>query len=70
MTKFQPSLAERKKKLLEDLGCSGCGMTTGDGGFTSTPTQDGVDGFDPVMSGPVRRTNKALDRIKKKRKKK
>lgn len=71
MPEYSPSLAEIKKKLLEDMGCAGCGgMTAGDGGFTSNPTQDGVDGFDPVMSGPMRRTNRTLDKLKKKRKKK
>ena len=64
MSKYYPSLEERKQHILED-GCASCGggMTAGDGGFSGDAAPEGpVAGYDPVMS--------KLDRVRKKRRRK
>ena len=66
MSKYGPSLSERKRAFLEDA-CAGCG---GGGGMGTDPGGDGVPGFsgEADASGPVAGLDKALKRLKRKRK--
>ena len=57
MSKYEPSIEERKKKLLEEM------MTAGAAGFTSAaPAEGPVAGFDPLMQ--------KFDKILRRRRKK
>ena len=63
VSKYYPSLEERKRYILED-GCAACGgMSVGDGGFSGAADPEGpVAGYDPLMG--------AVNRVRRKRKKK
>lgn len=57
MSKYEPSIEERKQKLREEM------MTAGAGGFTNDAAPEGpVAGFDPLM--------KKFDKILRRRRKK
>ncbi len=66
MSKYEPSLEERKRRLLDEM------MSAGAGGFSGSADPAGpVAGFDPVMGPPRRRSplDKVLSKVKKKKKK-
>ena len=61
MADYNPSLSERKQRLLDEM------MAAGTGGFTAAaPAEGPVAGYDPVMGGPVKRIDKTLKKLKKK----
>ncbi len=45
------------RSLNEEMSANVIGTS---GGFGSNPSKSGVDGFDPVMKGPIRRRNKKI----------
>ncbi len=64
MADYQPSIEERKQKLLDEM------MAAGAGGFSgASPAEGPTAGFDPVM-GLTKRSplDKALKRRKRKKK--
>ena len=64
MPNYLPSIKERLDNLVQEMdGCASCGMTVGDGGFTSdSPAEGPTAGYDPVMGSKVKRRKKQSSR--------
>lgn len=62
MSKYEPSIEERKRKLLDEM------MSAGAGGFSAAaPAEGPVAGFDTVMGAPI---DRAIKKVRKKKDKK